>query len=335
MAASGLLWGGMAGDASKSVSGEVPDSEWSLGPLVIAGQPAFLRAARVELPEENPDPTVLPTITLLERAASRGIDAEELPLPPGQLLAGQYLLIRPLGYGGMGEVYLALDTKVDDREVAIKILHPEQAAVAAGALVRERRALVDLSHDDIIRVYNYGHHPEVGDFLVLQYVDGLTLEEVRARARLNPEEFGGARFHEFVLAYGLRILSALGHLHADLPGKVYGDLKPDNVMHDGTTTKIIDVGSVRAAAAVEPSGAPRSPSRARSWSEVPRPLSRRSVSPRLNRSSWPVHSPFWPTVGARKPLVVSPGSPAARTLPTSMIFVVVPSCMTLSGFRSP
>lgn len=247
MAAPGLLWGGMAGDAGKSVSGEVPDSEWSLGPLVIAGQPAFLRAARVELPEENPDPTVLPTITLLERAASRGIDAKELPLPPGQLLAGQYLLIWPLGYGGMGEVYLALDTKVDDREVAIKILHPEQAVVEAGALVRERRALVDLSHDDIIRVYNYGHHPEVGDFLVLQYVDGLTLEEVRARARLNPEEFGGARFHEFVLAYGLRILSALGHLHADLPGKVYGDLKPDNVMHDGTTTKIIDVGSVRAA----------------------------------------------------------------------------------------
>ncbi|MDW4905722.1 tetratricopeptide repeat protein [Streptomyces sp. ADMS] len=236
----------MAGDVGKGMSGEVPDSEWSFGPLVVAGQPAFLRAARVELPEENPDPTVLPTITLLERTASRGIDPQELPLPPGQLLAGQYLLIRPLGYGGMGDVYLALDTKVDDREVAIKILHPEQAAVAAGALVRERRALVDLSHDDIIRVYNYGHHPEVGDFLVLQYVDGLTLEEVRARARLNPHEFGGARFYEFVLAYGLRILSALGHLHADPPGKVYGDLKPDNVMHDGTATKIIDVGSVRA-----------------------------------------------------------------------------------------
>lgn len=243
MAASGLLWGGMAGDTGKSVSGEVPDSEWSLGRLVVAGEPTLLRAARVELPEENPDPTVLPTITLLERAVSRGIDPGELPLPPGQLLAGQYLLIRPLGYGGMGKVYLALDTKVDDREVAIKILRPEQAA---GALVRERRALVDLSHDDIIRVFNYGHHPKVGDFLVLQYVDGLTLEEVRARARLNPHEFGGARFHEFVLAYGVRILSALGHLHADLPGKVYGDLKPDNVMHDGTATKIIDVGSVRA-----------------------------------------------------------------------------------------
>ncbi|WP_240436475.1 serine/threonine protein kinase [Streptomyces sporangiiformans] len=225
----------------------MPDSGGSLGPFVVAGQPTFLRAAQVELPEENPDPTVLPSITLLERAASRGSDPEELPLPPGQLLAGQYRLIQPLGYGGMGEVYLALDTNVDDREVAIKILNPEQAAAAAGALAQERRALVELTHDDIIRVFNYGHHPELGDFLVLQYVDGLTLEEVRARAQLIPREFGGGRFHEFVLAYGVRILSALGHLHADRPRKVYGDLKPDNVMHDGTATKIIDVGSVRAA----------------------------------------------------------------------------------------
>ncbi|MFF4029748.1 tetratricopeptide repeat protein [Streptomyces sviceus] len=209
----------------------------------------YLRAAHVDLPAENPDPTVLPTITLLGRGWGPGSDPGELPLPPGQLLAGQYRLIRPLGYGGMGEVYLALDTKVDNREVAIKMLHPDQAAAAAGALARERRALVDLGHDDIIRVFNYGHHPEVGDFLVLQYVDGLTLEEVRARAKLNPGEFGDQRFHEFVLAYGVRILSALAYLHADRPGKVYGDLKPDNVMHDGTTTKIIDVGSVRAAGA--------------------------------------------------------------------------------------
>ncbi|MEU1473773.1 tetratricopeptide repeat protein [Streptomyces sp. NPDC005760] len=240
----------MEGARGGSAFGEVPESEGSFGPFVVAGPPMYLRAAHVDLPAENPDPTVLPTITLLGRGWGPGGDPGELPLPPGQLLAGQYRLIRPLGYGGMGEVYLALDTKVDDREVAIKILHPEQAAAAVGALARERRALVDLRHDDIIRVFNYGHHPEVGDFLVLQYVDGLTLEEVRARAKLNPAEFGDHRFHEFVLAYGVRILSALAHLHADRPEKVYGDLKPDNVMHDGTTTKIIDVGSVR------PAGAP-------------------------------------------------------------------------------
>ncbi len=235
----------MEGAAGSRATGELRESSASFGPLVVASP--ILRAAHVELPEESPDPALLPSITLLERAASRGGTPEGLPLPSGQLLAGQYRLIQPLGYGGMGEVYLALDTKVDNREVAIKILHPQQAAASAGALAQERRALVDLSHGDIIRVFNYGHHPEVGDFLVLQYVDGLTLEEVRARAQVNPDEFGGGRFHEFVLAYGVRILAALGHLHADRPGKVYGDLKPDNVMHDGTSTKIIDVGSVRSA----------------------------------------------------------------------------------------
>ena len=235
----------MDGAAGRGANGQLPESS---EPFFIAPQqPVILRAARVELPEENPDPVLLPSITLLERAASRGSDPEGLPLPPPHLLAGQYRMIRPLGYGGMGEVYLALDTKVDNREVAIKVLRGEQAVTAAEALAQERRALVDLSHDDIIRVFNYGHHPEIGDFLVLQYVDGLTLEEVRARAQVNPGEFGGGRFHEFVLAYGIRLLAALGYLHGDWPGKVYGDLKPDNVMHDGTTTKIIDVGSVRMA----------------------------------------------------------------------------------------
>ncbi|WP_405620563.1 tetratricopeptide repeat protein [Streptomyces sp. NBC_00076] len=233
----------MEGASGTGAFSEPPSSDGSFGPLIVAPPPSP-RDAQVELPEESPDPSLLPTITLRERAASRGADPDGLPLPAGELLAGQYKLIRKLGYGGMGEVHLALDTKVDHREVAIKILHPERAAVA---LVRERRALVDLSHDDIIRVFNYGHHPEIGDFLVLQYVDGLTLEEVRARAQANPAEFGGSRFHEFVLAYGVRILAALGYLHSDRVGKVYGDLKPDNVMHDGTTTKIVDVGSVRAA----------------------------------------------------------------------------------------
>ncbi|MFH8990825.1 tetratricopeptide repeat protein [Streptomyces sp. NPDC017940] len=235
------------------------DGDSSLPPLFVALPPQ--RPARVVLPPESPDPTVLPEITLLDRAASRGDDPDALrglPLPPDRLLARQYRVVRPLGYGGMGEVYLALDTKVGGREVAIKILRPENGGPEGPAphpppdsadhpLARERQELVELNHDDIIRVHNYGHHPDVGDFLVLQYVDGPTLEEVRTRALLHPEEFGGARFYEFVLAYGVRFLAGLAYLHGR--GKVYGDLKPSNVMHDGSTTKFIDVGSVRRAGA--------------------------------------------------------------------------------------
>lgn len=241
-----------AAEREPSGAGE-SSQEWIVDPGVAAPPP---RPARVVLPPEHPDPTVLPEITLLDRADSAdGTDSTDtpalsgLPLPPGTLLAGQYRLVRPLGYGGMGEVCLAHDTKVDDRAVAVKMLHAELAADSYSLLRGERKELVELNHDGFIRVFNYGHHAGVGDFLVLQYVDGLNLEEVRARAHEHPEEFGDERFLEFVLAYGVRILAALAHLHAPERGKVYGDLKPPNVMHDGSTTKLVDVGSVRRAGA--------------------------------------------------------------------------------------
>ncbi|WP_447039155.1 tetratricopeptide repeat protein [Streptomyces sp. DSM 118878] len=235
--------------ASESEVGGESSEFWVVHPSPAAAAPP--RPAHVTLPPESPDPTVLPEITLLERADSAGaLDSPGgLPLPPGTLLAGQYRLVRLLGYGGMGDVCLAHDTKVDDRAVAIKMLHAELAADSYSLLRGERKELVELNHDAFIRVFNYGHHEGVGDFLVLQYVDGLTLKEVGARAHAHPEEFGHERFLEFTLAYGMRILAGLAHLHAPGRGKVYGDLKPPNVMHDGSTIKLIDVGSVRRAGA--------------------------------------------------------------------------------------
>lgn len=238
---------------SHSSHGHEEPPYWIVGPGPAAAPPP--RPAGVTLPPENPDPTVLPEITLVDRADSESGDAARLappgslPLPSGTLLAGQYRLVRPLGYGGMGEVCLARDTKVDDRAVAIKMLHADLATDSYSLLKGERKELVELNHDGFIRVFNYGHHDGIGDFLVLQYVDGLNLEEVRARARVRPEEFGHERFLEFALAYGVRILAGLAYLHAPERGKVYGDLKPPNVMHDGSTTKLIDVGSVRRAGA--------------------------------------------------------------------------------------
>lgn len=217
----------------------------SSGPLFVMPPPDGPRDAWVTLPDEGPDPTALPEVRPRDdrgRAAGPG----EAALEQGELLAGQYQVVRRLGRGGMGDVYLALDRKVDDREVAVKTLRPEQLAPRLGSLEDERQAFADLHHEGIIPVFNYGRHARVGPFLVLPYVDGLNLEEIRALAQHEPDRFGGARFHEFVLAYGLRVLSALDHLHARPgPRKVYGDLKPQNVMHDGATTKVIDVGSIR------------------------------------------------------------------------------------------
>ncbi|NEB81740.1 protein kinase, partial [Streptomyces sp. SID14478] len=213
--------------------------------------PGAPRDADVGLPEEGPDVTALPEIRPRDPAAPDPHE-DRSSLAAGELLAGQYRVVRRLGLGGMGDVYLARDEKVDGREVAVKTLRPGQVAFAARALEEERQAFADLNHEGIIPVFNYGTHESVGDFLVLPYVDGLNLHEVRALALLDPARFGGSRFHEFVLAYGVRILSALDHLHAR-PGSgalVYGDLKPQNVMHDGAAIKVVDVGSIR------PAGAP-------------------------------------------------------------------------------
>ncbi|MFJ8825588.1 tetratricopeptide repeat protein [Streptomyces sp. NPDC102467] len=224
----------------------------SSGPLFVMPLSIAPRDADVVLPPEGADVTALPEIRPRLPVAGGALD--DLPgLAEGELLAGQYRVVRRLGLGGMGDVYLALDEKVDNREVAVKTLRSERVAYAASqALAEERQAFADLNHEGIIPVFNYGTHETVGDFLVLPYVDGLNLEEVRALAQHTPGRFGDARFHEFVLAYGVRILSALDHLHSRPAAAVlvYGDLKPQNVMHDGAAIKVVDVGSIR------PAGAP-------------------------------------------------------------------------------
>ncbi|MFI7386081.1 tetratricopeptide repeat protein [Streptomyces sp. NPDC049813] len=224
----------------------------SSGPLIVMPASDAPRDADVVLPAEGPDVSALPEIRPREPVGTDPHD-ERPGLAPGELLAGQYRVVRRLGLGGMGDVYLARDEKVDDREVAVKTLRARQAGLYAHALEEERQAFADLNHEGIIPVFNYGTHETVGDFLVLPYVDGLNLDEVRTLARLAPERFGGPRFHEFVLAYGIRVLSALDHLHVRPPGSpplVYGDVKPQNVMHDGSAIKVVDVGSIR------PAGAP-------------------------------------------------------------------------------
>ncbi|MFJ5288301.1 tetratricopeptide repeat protein [Streptomyces sp. NPDC088348] len=211
-------------------------------------------------PEKDHDPLVLPEVRPAAPVAGPYDTGRlrSLGLGPDRMLAGQYRLIRSIGYGGMGEVHLAEDTRLENRPVAVKFLHQqhdgddrdppsarrEHIRLNEKAMRSERQELVALNHPDLIRVFNYGSHDPAGEFLVLEYANGLTLEDVRVRVVNDPGAFGGVRFHEFVLGYGIRILNALGYLHQQ-KGKVYGDLKPHNVMHCGTEIKIVDVGSVR------------------------------------------------------------------------------------------
>ncbi len=157
---------------------------------------------------------------------------------------GPYEILSPLGAGGMGEVYLARDGKLD-RQVAIKVL-PEvltRDKERVARFEREAKLLASLNHPNIASVYGFDESGGTR-FLVLEYVDGETLG-----SHLNK----GPVAVEDALEIVKQIAEALEAAHGQ--GVIHRDLKPANVMIrlDGTV-KVLDFGLAKAMSE-EPSGA--------------------------------------------------------------------------------
>jgi len=97
---------------------------------------------------------------------------------PPTVLGGQYRILKKLGKGGMGVVYLAEDMEMGDRLVAVKVLPPELSdnVRAVENLRREAMTAINLTHPNIIRLYGF-HSDADMKFLVMEYVDGQTLEQ--------------------------------------------------------------------------------------------------------------------------------------------------------------
>jgi eukaryotic-like serine/threonine-protein kinase len=145
---------------------------------------------------------------------------------------GPYQLVSKLGAGGMGEVYLAQDTRLA-RQVAVKILPREFSSDAErrGRFLREAKAASALNHPNIVTVHDFGSEREI-DYLVMEYVSGKPLD------RLIPHN--GLKVRE-ALHYAIQIADALGYAHAG--GILHRDLKPANVMVTGNgTVKVVDFG---------------------------------------------------------------------------------------------
>jgi serine/threonine-protein kinase PknG len=165
-------------------------------------------------------------------------------LAPGELVAGQYEVLGCLAHGGLGWVYLARDRHVSDRWVVLKGLLNTGDADAMAAAVAERQFLAQVEHPNIVRIYNFVEHASAGDgesagYIVMEYVGGKSLKEIRLDARQG----GGAVPLAHALAYAIEILPALGYLHDR--GLVYCDFKPDNVIQTEEQLKLIDMGGVR------------------------------------------------------------------------------------------
>src|SRR5882762_429110 len=143
-----------------------------------------------------------------------------------------YRIIQKLGAGGMGEVYLALDTKLD-RKVAIKVLQPESLAEEnlKKRLIREAQAAAKLDHPNICHVYEV-NEADSFTFIVMQYIEGETLGEKMLR---QPLELSTA------LAMVEQAAEALAEAHAH--GILHRDVKPQNIMITPRgQVKILDFG---------------------------------------------------------------------------------------------
>ena len=143
-----------------------------------------------------------------------------------------YRIVSKIGAGGMGEVYLAQDTKLD-RKVALKILPADLAANQdrMRRFVQEAKAAAALNHPNIAHIYEIGESDGT-NFIAMEFVDGETLRE-----KIYREKSGVT----ILLKHLLQVAEGLAKAHAS--GIVHRDLKPDNIMITGDGhAKILDFG---------------------------------------------------------------------------------------------
>jgi eukaryotic-like serine/threonine-protein kinase len=160
---------------------------------------------------------------------------------PGSLL-GPYRVESLLGAGGMGEVYLGVDTRLD-RQVAIKIL-PDLLARDPSLrerFEREARTISSLSHPNICTLFDIGRE-NGSDFLVMEYLQGETLADKIARGPMTPQQ---------VVKMGIEIANALAAAHRE--GVIHRDLKPGNIMVTRSGIKLLDFGLAKLSVAAQQS----------------------------------------------------------------------------------
>jgi len=143
-----------------------------------------------------------------------------------------YKILEKLGEGGMGEVWLARDTRLD-REVAIKVLSPEVAAdpERLERFRREAKAVAALNHPNIVTIHSVEEDGDV-PFFTMEYVEGETLSGIIPKEGLDPGRF---------LDLAIPIADAVSAAHES--GITHRDLKPGNIMVSGRgQLKVLDFG---------------------------------------------------------------------------------------------
>jgi serine/threonine protein kinase len=160
----------------------------------------------------------------------------------GREILGHIEIRQLVGLGAMGRVYRAFQRGID-RDVAVKILHRELSANPAvvARFNREAKVAARLSHPNVVHVLLVGQLPDGAMYIVMEYLDGLSLQSALAAA-------GGALPLPRALHIAIQLCDAAGEAHAQ--GIVHRDLKPENIMlieraDDPDFVKVLDFGIAR------------------------------------------------------------------------------------------
>jgi len=162
----------------------------------------------------------------------------------GQVIADRYHVVKKLGEGGMGQVYLAEHVKMG-RKSAIKVMNPAMVhdPDAVARFNREAANASRISHTNVCAIYDFGETPEGLIYLAMEFIPGEPLSEVMEREGVLPLRRAASIF--------VQVADALQAAH-DL-GIVHRDLKPDNIMltrgrDGGDVVKVVDFGIAKAMA---------------------------------------------------------------------------------------
>jgi serine/threonine-protein kinase len=181
--------------------------------------------------------------TPLQSSTGVASDPGEAPDPYlGREISGHIEVRQLVGVGAMGRVYRAFQKGID-RDVAVKILHRELSAnqQLVTRFHREAKVASRLQHPNVVAVHLAGQLPDGAMYIVMEYLDGLSLQSALAAA-------SGAMPLPRALHIALQLCDAVGEAHAQ--GVVHRDLKPENVMlvrrgEDTDYVKVLDFGIAR------------------------------------------------------------------------------------------
>lgn len=183
----------------------------------------------------------------IKKGNTGGRQATIKQLDPGSVLNSRYEIVRRIGGGGMGAVYLAKDRNLGDAPRAVKEmveahLDPAQHEKAIGDFKRESLLLTSLEHPSIPTIYDYFYDEPLSRFyLVMKFISG---GDLASRLRTAP---GGRVDEKTVADWGMQAADVLEYLHSRPKPIIYRDLKPANLMIDGNSGRVmlIDFGIAR------------------------------------------------------------------------------------------